>query len=421
MAFQFGTNWEVLARMAGPIQGVLLSYETFTAFFLEASFFGILVFGRYRVPPWFYLFSTAMVALGTSLSAFWIMANNSWMQVPVGYAIEKGDFVPTDWAKILFSPVLWVRFPAYAARILSDRRVLRRGDRRLVSAAREISCRGANHASHGALSRGRARAGPAVLRTLQRRICRSHHQPTKLAAIEARWHDEKPGFGSADRLAGCREPAKPFRDHAAPPLGSLIDSDSLSAEEVGLDSIPPRELATGSDPILHLPHHGRLRCSSCCRRLGRILFEPQGTPRAKSPAALGDILELSAALHRDIDGLVHRRSWPAALGGLWRAQDRRRDDALPDSAHGNNLARCILRRLHLHLRLRGLLHLSAYCASDPVDRLVQPPAAAIPNRPMSVVDEPIHAELAITSSQENSRGHVLGVRPGSQHLALRSA
>src|SRR6201986_5378911 len=111
MAFQFGTNWDVLARKTGPIQGVLLSYETFTAFFLEASFFGILVFGRPRVPPWFYLFSTAMVALGTTLSAFWIMVNNSWMQAPVGYALENGLFVPTDWAKIIFIPVVWVRFP----------------------------------------------------------------------------------------------------------------------------------------------------------------------------------------------------------------------------------------------------------------------------------------------------------------------
>src|SRR5271157_3946217 len=111
MAFQFGTNWDVFARKVGPIQGVLLSYETFTAFFLEASFFGILLFGRPRVPPWFYLFSTAMVALGTTLSAYWIMANNSWMQVPTGYVVENGVFAPVDWFKILFSPVLWVRFP----------------------------------------------------------------------------------------------------------------------------------------------------------------------------------------------------------------------------------------------------------------------------------------------------------------------
>ena len=111
MAFQFGSNWSVLAGMSGPIQGPLLTYETFTAFALEASFFGILLFGRSRVPPWFYLFSTAMVALGTTLSAFWIMVNNSWMQVPVGYVVESGRFVPDDWGKIVLSPVVWVRFP----------------------------------------------------------------------------------------------------------------------------------------------------------------------------------------------------------------------------------------------------------------------------------------------------------------------
>src|ERR1700686_3113193 len=111
MGFQFGTNWSVLSRMSGPIQGPLLSYETFTAFYLEASFFGILLFGRSRVAPWFYLFSTAMVALGTTLSAFWIMVNNSWMQAPVGYVIQNGMYVPNDWLKIIFSPVVWVRFP----------------------------------------------------------------------------------------------------------------------------------------------------------------------------------------------------------------------------------------------------------------------------------------------------------------------
>jgi cytochrome bd ubiquinol oxidase subunit I len=84
MGFQFGTNWSELSKLSGPIQGPLLSYETFSAFYLEASFFGVLLFGRSRVAPWFYLFSTAMVALGTTLSAFWIMANNSWMQAPFG-------------------------------------------------------------------------------------------------------------------------------------------------------------------------------------------------------------------------------------------------------------------------------------------------------------------------------------------------
>src|ERR1700709_903207 len=111
MAFQFGTNWSVLSKMSGPIQGPLLSYETFTAFMLEASFFGVLMFGRSRVRPAFYLFSTAMVALGTTLSAFWIMVNNSWMQHPVGYSFVNGQFVPVDWRQIIFSPVVWGGFP----------------------------------------------------------------------------------------------------------------------------------------------------------------------------------------------------------------------------------------------------------------------------------------------------------------------
>src|SRR5246127_455524 len=112
MAFQFGTNWSELSRRTGPIQGPLLMYETFTAFALEAAFFGVLIFGRARVPRWFYLFSCAMVALGTTLSAFWIMVNNSWMQSPTGtHMAADGTFVPYDWMAIIFSPVVWVRFP----------------------------------------------------------------------------------------------------------------------------------------------------------------------------------------------------------------------------------------------------------------------------------------------------------------------
>src|SRR3977135_4532534 len=111
MGFQFGTNWSVLSKMSGPIQGPLLSYETFTAFMLEASFFGVLVFGRKRVPPWFYLLASIMVAAGTSLSAFWIMINNSWMQWPTGFTTgPNGTFVPTDWSAIILNSVALVRF-----------------------------------------------------------------------------------------------------------------------------------------------------------------------------------------------------------------------------------------------------------------------------------------------------------------------
>jgi hypothetical protein len=100
LAFEFGMNWSRLSEVTGPIQGPLLTYVSFTAFALEASFFGVLIFGRNRVSPAVYLLSTLMVALGTTFSGFWIMVNNSWMQAPVGYAIKSGVFVPTDWKAI---------------------------------------------------------------------------------------------------------------------------------------------------------------------------------------------------------------------------------------------------------------------------------------------------------------------------------
>jgi hypothetical protein len=89
MAFEFGTNWSRLSEATGPIQGPLLAYEAFTAFALEAAFFGVLIFGRPRVSPVVYFFSSLMVALGTTFSAYWIMVNNSWMQAPTGYDIDN--------------------------------------------------------------------------------------------------------------------------------------------------------------------------------------------------------------------------------------------------------------------------------------------------------------------------------------------
>src|SRR5271167_2472110 len=109
MAFQFGTNWSVLAERSGPIQGPLLGYETFTAFMLEATFFGVMLLGRERAPRWFYFLSCCMVSLGTMLSSFWILANNSWMQVPLGHVIVDGKIVPDDWWAITTGRVVRIR------------------------------------------------------------------------------------------------------------------------------------------------------------------------------------------------------------------------------------------------------------------------------------------------------------------------
>jgi cytochrome bd ubiquinol oxidase subunit I len=239
MGFQFGTNWSVLAKMSGPIQGPLLSYETFTAFMLEASFFGILIFGRNRVPPWFYLFSTAMVALGTTLSAFWIMVNNSWMQAPVGYVLQKGQFVPDDWVEILFNRVVWVRFPHM---LIAS----------YLTGAFCVAATGAWYLlrrTYFAEARVMLRMGLSLAAVLiPAQLFIGHlvgdyvhdYQPAKFAAIEARWHDEQP---AAEVLIAIPDPSTESNKYAIsiPVLGSIIGSMSLTSKEVGLTSFPPQD------------------------------------------------------------------------------------------------------------------------------------------------------------------------------------
>jgi len=105
MSFQFGTNWSVFADKVGPILGPLMGYEVLTAFFLEAGFLGVMLFGRERVGEKLHVFATGMVALGTFASGFWILAVNSWMQTPDGHVMNAvGQFVPDDWFKIIFNP-----------------------------------------------------------------------------------------------------------------------------------------------------------------------------------------------------------------------------------------------------------------------------------------------------------------------------
>jgi len=239
MGFEFGTNWSRLSAATGPIQGPLLAYESFTAFALEASFFGVLIFGRARVSKPFYFFSVAMVALGTTLSAFWIMVNNSWMQAPVGYVLQNGVYVATDWGKILFSPVVWVRFPHM---LLAS----------YLTGAFCVAATGAWYRLRGAYAvegKEMLRAGlflaalliPAQLFLGHLNGDYVHDlQPAKFAAIEARWHDEQP---AGEVLIALPDQSK-ATNHLAikiPVLGSLIGSMSLTSKEVGLTDFPRRD------------------------------------------------------------------------------------------------------------------------------------------------------------------------------------
>ena len=304
MAFQFGTNWSRLSGATGPIQGPLLAYESFTAFALEAAFFGVLIFGRPRVPPIAYFLATLMVALGTTFSAFWIMVNNSWMQAPVGYVLRHGVFVPTDWAAIIFSPVVWVRFPhmLIAAYLTGAFCVAATGAwyrlRRTYAAEAGVMLR------MGLFLAARAGSGAAALRAPQRRLCtraptrevRRDRGPLARRAARGRGADRSAGWQGRDQSTATRDPlsGQPGRRHEPRFQGSRADRFCQGRP------------AARSDPVLRVPGDGGLRAADAGDRLAGFAVGNPGAVGATSLAALGRVSELPAALRRHADRLVHR-------------------------------------------------------------------------------------------------------------------
>ena len=236
MAFQFGTNWGVLAEKMGSIQGPLLGYEGFTAFLLEATFFGVMLLGRDRVSPRFYLFACGMVALGTMFSSFWIMANNSWMQVPVGHAVVDGRIVPSDWWAIVAGPVMLVRWPhmLLGAFLTTGMCIIATGAWYLLRGV---------HRVEGRLMLNWGLGLVALLIPVQLFVGHltgdyvHQHQPVKFAAIEARWHSEQP---ASEVLIGWPDEANERNRFAitVPRLGSFIASGTWDSREVGLTDFP---------------------------------------------------------------------------------------------------------------------------------------------------------------------------------------
>src|SRR5215813_4128805 len=381
MAFQFGTNWSVLSRMAGSIQGVLLSYETFTAFALEASFFGVLVFGRSRVPPWFYLFSTAMVAFATSLSAFWIMGNNSWMQVPVGYVVENGTFVPNDWFQIIFSPVLWVRFPhmLLASFLTGAFCVAATGAWYLL---RKI------HAAEAHIMLGMGLGLAAVLVPVQvffGHLCGDYvheHQPAKFAAIEARWHDERP---ASEVLIAIPDPATQSNKYAItiPVLGSLIASLSFTSKEVGLTSFPPQDR-----PPVVIPFFTFRIMVGCgllmlvLAWLGSYLMLRQRLEQNRLllwAIFLSFPLPFIAILTGWYTAEVGRQPW--VVYGLLRTADAVTPFLTARSA---TISLVVFVVVYALIFAFGTFYIYRLLHAGPVGHLVEPPITAVPNRPMSL-------------------------------------
>lgn len=233
MSFQFGTNWPGFMERAGNIAGPLLGYEVLTAFFLEASFLGIMLFGRQRVSNRVHLIATSLVAVGTSLSAFWILALNSWMQTPAGYSLQDGQFYAQSWAQIVFNPSFPYRLAHMMLASFLTSAFLVAG----VSAWRVR--RGVDGpATWKVLKTGVFVA--AALIPLQILVGDLHglntleHQPQKIAAMEGVWKTER---GAPFTVFGIPNEEKRRTDFALriPYAASLILTHELEGEVRGLE------------------------------------------------------------------------------------------------------------------------------------------------------------------------------------------
>lgn len=243
MSFQFGTNWPGFMNTVGNIAGPLLAYEVLTAFFLEATFLGIMLFGFRRVPAWMHTGATMLVAVGTTMSAFWILALNSWMHTPAGFEMINGVAHATDWRAIVFSPSMPYRLAhtllssvltvAFLVGGLLAYRWLR-GDR---GAAVRTGLRCAVVMMAGFAP---VQAMVGDLHGLNTR----DHQPAKLAAMEGLWRTE----AGAPLVLFALPDAEERRNHfeiAIPKLGSFIVTRDFNGTVRGLDEFPGKHPPVG--------------------------------------------------------------------------------------------------------------------------------------------------------------------------------
>jgi cytochrome d ubiquinol oxidase subunit I len=239
MPFQFGTNWSRFSDAAADIIGPLLAYEGLTAFFLEAAFLGVLLFGRKLVPPWAHFVAALMVALGTLFSSFWILAANSWMQTPAGYELIDGRFVPRDWIEIIFNP----SFPYRLGHTVVGFYVTTGF---VVLGVAAWLLRSGRFYSEARIMLSMTLWLLSVLVPLQILLGDEHglntreHQPAKLAAIEARWDTAQQVPLTLFAIPDESTESNRFAIDV-PYLGSLILTHSLDGEVKGLKDFPVQD------------------------------------------------------------------------------------------------------------------------------------------------------------------------------------
>lgn len=239
LSYEFGTNWSGFSRVVGNVLGPLLGYEVLTAFFLEASFLGIMLFGWNRVSPTLHVTSAVLVAIGTSLSAFWILAANSWMHTPTGHEIRDGIAYPVSWMEIIFNPSFPYRFShMFTAAYLTTSLVVAAVGARYLLAGRFVE------ESKTMLRMGIGMV--AVLAPLQLFIGDQHglntleHQPAKVAAMEAHWDGSKPADLVLFAWPSETEERNLF-EIAIPNIASLILTHQWEGRIKGLKDFAPED------------------------------------------------------------------------------------------------------------------------------------------------------------------------------------
>ena len=239
LSYQFGTNWSRFSEVVGNTIGPLLGYEVLTAFFLEASFLGVMLFGWNRVPPWLHTAASIIVALGTALSGFWILSANSWMQTPAGFEMRDGIAYPVDWSEIIFNPSFPYRFThmMLATYLTTSLVVLATGARYLLRGRFEREAQTMVRMGLGMV---------AVLAPMQLLVGDMHglntleHQPAKIAAIEAHWDGSKPApfviFAWPDE-----KNERNIAEISIPKVGSLILTHDPNGLFRGLRDFAPED------------------------------------------------------------------------------------------------------------------------------------------------------------------------------------
>jgi cytochrome d ubiquinol oxidase subunit I len=239
LSYQIGTNWSRFSVVTGNVLGPLLGYEVLTAFFLEATFLSVMLFGGDRVPRWLHVFSAIAVAVGTATSAFWILAANSWMQTPAGHEMRAGVAYPLDWVAVIFNP----SFPYRLAHMLNAT-FLTAGFVVLAVGARHLLA--GRHIEESRTMLRMAVGLAAILAPLQLLLGDLHglntlkHQPIKVAAMEAHWDGSKPGDFEIFAWPDEKNERNLFA-LSIPRGSSLVLTHDPNGLFPGLTSVPPQD------------------------------------------------------------------------------------------------------------------------------------------------------------------------------------